>query len=331
MSVGPAVSWLTGPAFDLGALKPLSDLPAIGADPVLRERLELKGLRLFAEAARPMSDHLEAAVRACLKSADVNANEVKAVVVASGSDFRDREFDLQVFAALRALDLDNLTPIGVSMSECANLSSALLVADALVRSGSAGEVLVIICDAPPVERLYGVDTAVLSDGASACLVSSRPRGRVAYELRNVVVRSNARHAGADLTRGSFARFLRVHLDGFSAAFRAMARAEGLEPSQVTHFLPPNLNYYAADFLAAAAGVPKDCVFKTNIPAIGHVQGSDPLINLASLEQSGGCTPGDTIVVAALGPHSWGVVILGCVAIDPAVSRDRALSAASTDA
>jgi 3-oxoacyl-[acyl-carrier-protein] synthase III len=139
------------------------------------------------------------------------------------------------------------------------------------------------------------DTAIFSEGASACLVrhggsrdrllsyASLPRGDFDGEPTEVAV--------------PFQREYQACMSEVIAT--ALARA-GLRLDEIALVLPHNVNRVSWRRLSRRLGVGLDRVLLDNVAVAGHVFCADAFLNLATARASGRLRPGDRYLVAAAG-------------------------------
>jgi 3-oxoacyl-[acyl-carrier-protein] synthase-3 len=168
-------------------------------------------------------------------------------------------------------------------------------------------VVVVAADAIP--RLPGEYRAmpnavtINGDGAAACLLSTDVPGP--YQLDGIGQAAAARMATENRGRG-----LREYLEFLAGVRQAVARlysACGTSGHSYRYLLANNYSAANLDDFADVAGVPKDRVFRDNVPKYGHVFTADGLINLAGLTQTVEVLPGERVLLLSTGPVSWGAI------------------------
>jgi 3-oxoacyl-[acyl-carrier-protein] synthase-3 len=273
--------YLGPPGCSLGVAVPGSKLEELEADPELWQLLSATGVLNYLRSDASPVQLADEAIRGALERSQLAAEDVDEVVLATTSFYERRWLTDDIFAAFSAIGLSRVTPIGVTLSECGNLAPALRVASALIQSEAKQNVIVACSDVVRAERsrLNDPPSAILSDGAAAIVLSSQPREGW---LELLGVAQVAHHASRDLRGGSelLPRLLRNVRDATRAC---LARLPGYDPDRLAVALLPNLGSSALSALAAAARVPRERVFTSNVGRLGHVFASDALIALAEPE------------------------------------------------
>ena len=188
---------------------------------------------------------------------------------------------------LETLGLHHAIPYGITLNRCATLTSALGLAETLVRSGRHQAILVAAGDTigPEDERLRPF--AVFSDGAASCIVSTGQSGEfellgTASAVDTRMMRRNG-EISADLTRRANAELF--------------ARAEvGL--GDIKCLAHNNLWKPIVVMKEQQAGFRRDQLHLDNIPRIGHVFSCDPLINMIDLAAKGKVAPGELVALGS---------------------------------
>ena len=188
---------------------------------------------------------------------------------------------------LETLGLHHAIPYGVTLNRCATLTSALGLAETLVRSGRHQAILVAAGDTcgEHGERLRPF--AVFSDGAASCIVSAGQAGE--FQLLGTAAAVDARmmkpggELSTDLARRTNAELL--------------ARTEiGLR--DIKRLAHNNLWRPIVVMKEQQAGYRRDQLHLDNIPRIGHVFSCDPLINMIDLAASGAVAPGELLALGS---------------------------------
>ncbi len=261
----------------------------------------------------------EAAV-SCMAEAGVKPAEIDAVV-----DFSVLPQDYVVPSwsisnvIQHELGLANAFNLGFGGSGTTNFLVALKFVASLIRSGRVGTALLIATDvALPGNRVVGRERplTVLGDGASAVLVRSGP-GRC--EIVGIELWSEGRNHDVFLIPGGgLANPGRLDLyglridaarcsgDGVRRNLREVAEraagTAGIRLEDVAIVVNPNISAADREECAAMAGFADDDPFGGNRRRIGHVQGTDFVINLSQWIDSGKHGPSRPALVCS---HGWG--------------------------
>jgi len=248
----------------------------------------LWGWDRFRVTVRPTVELLAETARRSLADFGPGQPAVDAVILCATHFPSDVEGHADVVGRLlETLGLHQAIPYGLTLNRCATLTSALGLAEALVRSGRHQAILVAAGDAigEHDERLRPF--AVFSDGAASCIVSARQGGQ--FQLLGTAAAVDARmmkpngEISADLAR-------RANADLF-------ARAE-VDLRDIKCLAHNNLWKPIVVMKEQQAGFRRDQLNLDNIARIGHVFSCDPLINMIDLAASGSVASGELLALGS---------------------------------
>ena len=292
----PRLASILGIASELGRLRSIAEIDFLGADPQALELYRLAGLECYAESDLRPVDLAAAAVRRTLELADlagIDRREVGYLLYVGESHERDEAVSADdVNELLLATGLAGAYPIGLALSQCANVVTGLRVAASLILSGAARRVMVVSVDKAPRRpggRRMQPEMSVRSDSAVSCLVG--PPGEGQLDVLSIVQenapeqrRIDASAEPGTLQMGKF-RHIRT------VAKRLLAELEA-EPGRFRRVITNNYNREIAKTFVSLCGFPHALGFYDNIPRLAHAVAGDVLLNLGDLADAGGLEPGD---------------------------------------
>jgi 3-oxoacyl-[acyl-carrier-protein] synthase-3 len=286
----------------LGEARPIAGIEPIADNPDLLDFLRLNGLRDYRHSDRDPPLLATEAMRESIERSGLDPRQIGAIVWSSTSFQQRSWYTDDVSRQLGELGLWTAVPIGVTLSECGNLSAALQVAAGLVAGGHR-HVLVVVADRcpGPDQRLVPPSLAVLSDGAASCIVSAEPRP--GFEL--LAVAQCANHRVRSGQAGETMVVLRQNAEGMRRALTTALRQAAVEPGAVGAMITNNLAKIMLEMFAAQAGIPFARVYTEHLASHGHVYAADGLLNLAECEVE----EGDTVLLATNGTCNWGAMVL----------------------
>jgi len=214
--------------------------------------------------------------------------------------------DLSDFPASRLqaeFDLDRASVVGLTQQACTAMLGAIRLARALLLAEPRQEsILCVTADRFPAGALYEQAYSLVSDGASACVVSRFPAGYRILACHAITIGALA-HASEDEMAGSH----------FSFSHRIITETlelAGLSIRELDWIVPQNTTPRVWQILARALGFPLDRVVRETVADVGHVISSDNLVNLAALEASGRVRPGERLLLfmASFGMNWQGLVL-----------------------
>lgn len=266
--------------------------------------------RRFAAEDETVSDMAVHAARDCMQRAGMAINEIKMLLVASGSS--DRQFPGPAASVAKALGLESIPAVDLPMASAGSLFGLSLAARL---AESVGNILVIgsekmsqIIERQPMERAVAI---LFGDGAGACLVTP-------LDGKAEVVDS------AIYTDGSFTEDLRLEfgapmeMNGRSVilqATRKIPRAisdlltkHNCNVSEIGIFLMHQANQNLIARIAKSLGVAEDR-FYSNISRYGNTSSASMLIAAAEWSNSVGFEAGVPVCFAAFGAgFHWGALL-----------------------
>jgi len=310
-SGGTAPIFLHGISHVTGAPEDIATIDEIGRDEDTLATLTSLGLASYRRSSEPPAELAYRAVMGTLERARLGADQIDAVVYAPNTFDQQTYFGHDISRFSERAGLLAAIPIGVTLAECGNISSALRVGRGLIASGDCACVLVVTADVctVPTERLVRPSITVMSDGAASCVLRSAdaPSG---LELLGVWQKTNPKARGNDKA-ASFIRTAKYTADGVAAVTRAAMDALRLTPHDVRRLITNNYNHSVLRLFATKSGFTlRDC-FLDNVGRYGHVYAADNLINLDAFAGSDG-RPGDTVLALSTGACTWGVAAVRIV-------------------
>jgi 3-oxoacyl-[acyl-carrier-protein] synthase-3 len=188
---------------------------------------------------------------------------------------------------------DDALLIGLNQQACAGLVGSLRLAAALLRAEPERErVLCLMADRFPEGALYEQAYNLMSDGATACLVSREPHG---FRLlaTHAITNGALSCVPDEQTAGAFFGYACGVIES------TLARA-GLAVSDLDWLVPQNMNRRALEVLARLLGLSAEQVLVPTLAEIGHVVCGDNLANLRAALEAEVICPGQRVLVFMAG-------------------------------
>lgn len=305
---GPIVSWFPETSVAVHELPELATL-----SPARRDHLLSLGIERIRTADGMAETDMAARVgSAALREANREASELDALLLVQG---RAPRYLLASEATRLQHELGAKTAFtcGIGDLGCVSVSSALVLAEALLRGSGYRDVLVVTTSRVAARARYRPPVTVLGDGASAVLLTARDRDVVehdGYELVDQVMRSDGRYA--DLFRIDYrdtpsAEWTEACTDEPLYTFRlaVQSRTEllalnqhllernGLRKRDIAAFLMQNLAAGSFAFWEEALDLGLHPSCGRNLAAYGHLGPVDVLVNL---QDAGASVPHGAYVV-----------------------------------
>lgn len=264
------------------------------------------------------------AARTALESAGVEAGDVDYLIVATIT--ADYEVPATASVLQSALGCDRAAAFDMNAG-CSGFVYALAQADALVRSGAAGTVLIVGADL--MSRIVDYSdpkTAVLfGDGAGAAVVTGAPSSSLGpFLLRSDGSRPElltvARDGGKVIMSGR--DVYRRAVQDMTASVRSVMGTAGVTLDDVDLVVAHQANGKIVDAVGDRLGVPPDKLF-SNVARYGNTSAASVPIALVEAQAMGRLNEGDLVVLTAFGSgFAWGAAIVHWTAARPAAQLAR---------
>ena len=274
-------------AYEVGRSVALADLPDLAADAKVRDRLTRMGYRDCSVFDGTIGDLVAAPLRKAFADPAL-AGRVDAVLVAQ----RVTPFSVAPFL-LRA-GVSNVPVIEIGGMNCANMASAIAIADAWVRAGVYRAVLCCFaCKVADDEtRIAGFGYSVIGDGAVCCLVSADRGDFTIAGIRQST--SLFLHE-----RGEQTSQLPYYLPLCRNVFKQLVAGGTVPPSGFDHLVSANFPL-AVELMTKMLGSASGRPYSQNLARLAHISSADLLINLKDLRDAG--EQGD-VLLSGIAPHS----------------------------
>lgn len=300
-------------AYELGEQRPLQCLKLDGREDVLAVLLR-DGLRDYCQSTEPRTMLGARTFAKTLAAWDQDPTEINLILYCSESMSFNDQAGTEFHRLCNERGLGKVPIVGLSLSSCANLVPALRFALAQIRSEGLNNVAIVAADkSSDANRIARMDVAILSDGASSCIISSREDG-MSFRIRGFS--QAADHLLRDLDYDVYRpRSLVMTAGGVRRAVRGALADAGVSESAVRHLLCSTLRMEAIRFFSKQCHIDIDNTFTGNLAGISHVHSSDFIINLvesAPWRAGRGLGAGDPFLSLLVGPYNWGAVVTEAV-------------------
>ena len=299
-------SFIAGVAHELGEPKDISEIEELRSDPKRLELLKRFGLSQFCQTDRSLIDLAEESIVKSFDEAGVDRESIDVLLFSTTSLYALNQGEItEMMARLR---MNNCYPMGIALSECANLHSCLALARMMISSCEARRVMVVTSDRRHAgeSALIHPGVAVKSDGAASCIVSDEPLGCGSYELLDVCRHAENRNFNPD---PSPEEYVQHATDGVRRVTRTLLDSIGLSPTDVDWLITNNYSMSVARTLIRALGFRDDQYYSGNIPRIAHAFAADNLTNLVYCRREKATAAETMSVLIGSGPRTWGAAAL----------------------
>lgn len=300
--------YLKALAYELGEEShDVADLTAIPAD--TRALLEEAGLSSYCRSTRSPVELCRGPVERSLAALGAQERrQIRRVIFATNS-FADASIAAQgpTSEVLVDLGLPDAAPIGVFLSFCANIHSAIEIASALVAVGGDEAILIVCTDVLSQEedRLVPPSISVFSDAAASFVVGAEPGP---YRILGSRLRVDSRLGAVD-RESEFVKYMEGVSRGVSGLVDELLANFDVEREEVVRVLPNNYNRWVCRSMAELVGFSEEHLYLDNVPRFAHAFASDNAINLHDFEAAGLTVPGSVLALFGTGGFQWGCTLV----------------------
>ena len=292
------------------------------SDAWIVERTGIKQRHIASDGETTSDLALEAAKKA-LTSAQIDANELDVIIVATTTP--DETFPSTATKVQARLGMTHGAAFDLQ-AVCSGFIYGLSVADNFIRGGQAKTALVI--GAETMSRILDWNdrgTCVLfGDGAGAVVIKAADGSGTSADrgILNTKIFSDGRlhdllYTDGGVSSTQTAGHLRMQgrevfkhaVNNISAAIVESTRAAGLTPSDIDWFVPHQANQRILAGTARKLGIPPERVVST-IAEHGNTSAASVPLALSVAVDDGRIKPGDLILMEAMGGgFTWGAALL----------------------
>lgn len=300
--------YLKGISYELEEPRSIDQLEDLQQNPDLLAQLKSVGVASYSASRKSPTELVAACATRTLWKAKTDPKAVDLLVFATTSFWEPEYYGKDIQSLVTKLQLENVYPIGVTFSECANLIVALAVGADAIRQGGYRNVLVVSADKSQAgkSRIVPPDVSVASDAAASVLLTGEGTGP--YELlstsRYMIPLAFERAASEN-----FAQYLKMTTRGIHEISARTMAAVGKTPEDFAWLITNNYNTSVSSLFASQTGFAPERVYTKNIARYGHGYGADNLINLYDCAGEHPPQPGDLFCLLASGPNMWATAVV----------------------
>jgi len=280
--------------YELGDLCNIQELDFLANDPEKLQQYKESGLVNYSRSHLPVLDLCYNSLERTLRSSGITRDSIRFLVYVSENATRDYCISIKdINRLLLKLGLTKAMPIGVSLSDCANIITGIQVATSLIASNMAENVLMVCSDKPsrlPGKRKMPHEMSVLSDGAASCLICAPGKGEFDITLID--------HKNYPLQWDAAQRDKNVYsVEKFKAIVnvsRKSLRENAIRPDSIGKVITGNYMTPIAKMFVEISGFKAEQGFYDNIARFAHTLAGDILINLKDYMDTGMPAGGEKI-------------------------------------
>lgn len=302
-------AYLYAIAYELGETHGIEQIPELREDEDKRETLLALGLEKFCASKEYPVEMAKRALLKTLNSAAVSPLDIDAVIYASDSFWCNAALEANIHQLLLDLSLLKAEPIVLSMGGCANFSRGLELALGMFPQGYKNILLVTSdCTSDHVSRVLQPNTAVMSDAAASCLLTTSKPINAGFKIKSTG------HA-ADITLWNkqpevdFVSYAKGQVDGVKLAVQRCVEKIHCTLSDFHHLIMNNYNLSVMNMFSSALGFKRGMTFTANVGRLAHAYAADCLINVADMQNAQKVKSGEFLLLVGFYHTAWGSVAL----------------------
>ncbi|MGA3703932.1 beta-ketoacyl-ACP synthase [Ralstonia pseudosolanacearum] len=287
---------------ELGEKHPVEALPQLREQPELRAHILNGGFRHYRKSAHGPAELAYRCVRKLLDARPELRDDIDLVIYATLT-LKDPDcYNGLLGEVLVRLGLEKVNVTGVFSSECGNMVAALQLAQGMIESGKARQVLVIATDTCLDEGQRVIDgNVVVSDGAACFVVNTDPDND--FRLLDSLQRSDQR-LRMEASAAYSPKFLKLSTDAMKECVETLLRSRAIAREKIDVFLTGNFARSALAMFSYVAGVKREIHFCPDVADVAHAYACDISLNLERLLAEQRLMPGNLVLCLATGKSNW---------------------------
>lgn len=303
--------YLTGLAYELGDLCDIREIDDLKRSSQLLDMLLMLNLDKYSKSQLTASELAKNSVLQTLEKAQIYREDIDVVIYATNSFWNlgagvNGTGLPEVARLIDELALEQAYPIGINLSECGNLHSALRVAASLIRAEDCENVLIVTTDKnSEEERILQGTLSVLSDGAASFLLtSSREKGEFELLCTSQYINSKASHIDPKTPE-----FMEETIEGVKQTANIALKKINKKPNDFHRLITNCYNISVSRTFCHILGFNEAQTYTKNISRFAHAWASDNIINLHDFSIESPLLTDELAMLIGTGSSGWGCSLL----------------------
>lgn len=236
---------------------------------------DLFGWGGYCRSSKTVFEMAYESMKLTLQASSVNAADIELVIICS-SDFNPGQETQSYRELLLSLGLTSAFPMGVTVSDCANLLSALNMAKHLIAAKQFRHIMLVTSNKISDEKYRFQDYALFSDGAASFIVSDKDEqlsiSEGCFDIidSQIGARFEHRNEGEDIDDTPL----------YIASAKQMVERTNVVISDITKVFSNNLYLPVITLKEGSVGITKAQLYLDNVTLFGHCFSADSVINLS---------------------------------------------------
>lgn len=266
--------------YELGDLIKIDELDFLVSD---QEKLKMYQASGLTNYVKTNLDPMELCFTSLSKTLDqikVEKEEIDFLIFTSENAKRDYSLGIRDANQLQIrLGLKKAQPIGVSLSECANVITGLQLGASLINAKMAKNVLLVCFDKLPeadIRRRMPHEMSILSDGAVSCMISEPGKGD--FDIQSITHKNMATQWDYFGTESSN-MYSMQKLKSLVGVTKRILKENAIETKEIKKIFTSNYATSIAKMFIEISGFKEEQGYYANIERFAHTLAGDILINL----------------------------------------------------
>ena len=296
--------------YELGTSLSIDGLDFLANDQEKLKMYKLSGLSNYLISDLHVLDLCYNSIIKTLKESSIPYDSIDFVIYVSENANKDYCINIRdINFLLLKIGLKNAFPIGVSLSDCANILTGIQIGASLISSRMAKKILLVSSDKVLKEsskRKMMPEMSILSDAAVSCIISEPGTGLfdIKYITNKNIPSQWEINREKNQTQYSMEKF-----KGLLNVSKQFLNMHSLKPTDIKKIITSNYLKHISKMFVEMAGFKAEQGYYENIQRFGHTIAGDVLINLKDYTETENLNPRDKIFIMADSYSSCGSCLL----------------------
>jgi 3-oxoacyl-[acyl-carrier-protein] synthase III len=252
----------------------------------------------------------EKAIKKLFEKIDTRPDDIDAIIFSTSSlGAIDNISNTKLCEFLLKNHLNNAFPLVSSFSFCGNFLTSIQKGFNYIKSDEYNNILVVTTDviSPESTRIAPPDIAIGSDGAAACLLSSKKKSP--FKVKKIVQTVDVSSGMLDPDK-DFLKYTNAVGKSIRSISTKIFSENDESRTKIRQVFTNNYGRNICKSYLKLINIDTEKVYLENIERFGHVCASDICINLCDyVESENNLNDGQELFVLSTGPFMWGGMLI----------------------
>lgn len=274
------IASLSAIQYELGDFIKIDELDFLLSDPEKLKMYQTSGLVDYVKTNLDPLELCFTSLSKTLNELEIEKDDIDVLIFISENAKRDYSIGIKDANRLQIrLGLKKALPIGISLSECANIITGIQMGASLIASKMAKNVLLVCFDKLPEadeRRKMPHEMSILSDGAVSCLIAEPGRGD--FDIQSIIHKNMATqwdYFGSE----SSSMYSMQKFKGLVGVTKKILKENAIEAKDIKKIFTSNYVQSISKMFIEIAGFKEEQGYYGNLERFAHTLAGDILINL----------------------------------------------------